>query len=161
MWGRLFLAPGRVLVWIGVGTRSSGTATRWFKILNMKVYLACWHMATRLAIPGPQSAGSCWRSHSLVVANGRGVSGLFPMKKQAACLWTEPNYLLSLLLLGSHIGEANSMAGHTVVLYAVSYSDWRQERRFLSRKANCQWALATVTLMCGSQLRYSLMVTSW
>ena len=51
MWGRLFLAPERVLVWIGMGTRSSGTATRWFKILNMRVHLASRRLATRLDHP--------------------------------------------------------------------------------------------------------------
>ena len=83
----------------------------------------------------------------------------FPVTRRAACLWTVSSRLISLLLLGSHIGEAYSMAGRTMVLYAVSRNVCGQEQRFLSRKANCRWALAAVALMCGSQLRCSLMVT--
>ena len=48
---------------------------------------------------------------------------------------------------GSHTADAYSVLGLTRVLYAVSFSDCGQLRRFLSREANLEWAWPTRVLM--------------
>ena len=48
---------------------------------------------------------------------------------------------------GSHTADPYSIPGLTRVLYAVSFSDCGQLRRFLSRMANLEWAWPTSVLM--------------